>query len=188
MRLKVRSPQRLQRISHICLHRPHHLPTILVAFKTSEIPILSLRKVSISSLKSILFTIAHISPIYSRHITEAWDATEDEILTSLVERFGTQTWTEIAQRLPNRSGKQCRERWHNHLDPGIRKVSVLTSIFVRSFYHLALFIILIGRVVRGRRQNHCPNATDLRKPMGQGTWTFFITLKFYLFSDQYSSL
>jgi myb proto-oncogene protein len=48
---------------------------------------------------------------------------EDELLTSLVDRFGTQTWTEIALRLQNRSGKQCRERWHNHLDPSIRKVS-----------------------------------------------------------------
>lgn len=41
-----------------------------------------------------------------------------------MEKFGTQTWTEIAQRLPNRSGKQCRERWHNHLDPGIKKVNI----------------------------------------------------------------
>lgn len=54
---------------------------------------------------------------------EAWDVMEDELLTSLVDRFGTQTWTEIALRLQNRSGKQCRERWHNHLDPSIRKVS-----------------------------------------------------------------
>ena len=25
-----------------------------------------------------------------------------------------------------RSGKQCRERWHNHLDPGIKKVRIIT--------------------------------------------------------------
>jgi hypothetical protein len=52
---------------------------------------------------------------------KAWSVQEDTLLTSLVEKYGTQTWTEIAQRLPNRSGKQCRERWHNHLDPGIKK-------------------------------------------------------------------
>ena len=23
--------------------------------------------------------------------------------------------------IANRSGKQCRERWHNHLDPAIKK-------------------------------------------------------------------
>lgn len=27
----------------------------------------------------------------------------------------------IAEYLPNRLGKQCRERWHNHLNPKIKK-------------------------------------------------------------------
>ena len=27
----------------------------------------------------------------------------------------------VAQQLPGRTGKQCRERWHNHLDFDIRK-------------------------------------------------------------------
>lgn len=26
--------------------------------------------------------------------------------------------------IPGRTGKQCRERWHNHLDPNVRKDSV----------------------------------------------------------------
>lgn len=30
-------------------------------------------------------------------------------------------WPEIAALLPGRLGKQCRERWHNHLDPRIKK-------------------------------------------------------------------
>jgi len=29
--------------------------------------------------------------------------------------------TLIAQSLPERTGKQCRERWHNHLGSGIKK-------------------------------------------------------------------
>jgi hypothetical protein len=29
--------------------------------------------------------------------------------------------TLIAQSLPERTGKQCRERFHNHLDVGIKK-------------------------------------------------------------------
>lgn len=39
----------------------------------------------------------------------------------LVERFGPQKWTSIAIHLPGREGKQCRERWHNHLNPAIKK-------------------------------------------------------------------
>lgn len=30
-------------------------------------------------------------------------------------------WATIAEKLPGRIGKQCRERWFNHLDPLIRK-------------------------------------------------------------------
>ena len=33
-------------------------------------------------------------------------------------------WAAIAQQLPGRIAKQCRERWHNHLNPDICKVGV----------------------------------------------------------------
>jgi len=33
--------------------------------------------------------------------------------------MGARKWAHIAQQLPRRNGKQCRERWHNHLDPSI---------------------------------------------------------------------
>jgi hypothetical protein len=39
----------------------------------------------------------------------------------LVELHGTRSWTLVASHLPFRTGKQCRERWHNQLDDGIRK-------------------------------------------------------------------
>jgi hypothetical protein len=50
-----------------------------------------------------------------------WSAEEDAKVTELVERFGPKRWSEIAQHLPGRVGKQCRERWCNHLDPDIKK-------------------------------------------------------------------
>lgn len=36
---------------------------------------------------------------------------------------GPQKWTHIAAHLPGRIGKQCRERWHNHLNPRIKKIA-----------------------------------------------------------------
>ncbi|CAD8056438.1 unnamed protein product [Paramecium sonneborni] len=39
----------------------------------------------------------------------------------LVEQYGPHKWTFIASKLPGRIGKQCRERWHNHLNPLIKK-------------------------------------------------------------------
>jgi myb proto-oncogene protein len=35
--------------------------------------------------------------------------------------MGPKKWSVIAQELPGRIGKQCRERWHNHLNPDIRR-------------------------------------------------------------------
>jgi hypothetical protein len=39
----------------------------------------------------------------------------------LVEKYGAQRWSFIAKFVPGRLGKQCRERWHNHLNPCILK-------------------------------------------------------------------
>jgi DNA-binding NarL/FixJ family response regulator len=45
------------------------------------------------------------------------------MVLNLVEKNGPQKWTLIAENLPGRIGKQCRERWHNHLNPKIKKIS-----------------------------------------------------------------
>ncbi|KAH9608066.1 hypothetical protein KSS87_021863 [Heliosperma pusillum] len=73
-----------------------------------------------------------------------WSKEEDEIIVQLVKKYGPKKWSTIAQHLPGRIGKQCRERcgdseetqaselwgsrevvgsqwWHNHLNPGIKK-------------------------------------------------------------------
>lgn len=50
-----------------------------------------------------------------------WTKEEDEKLRVLVKAFGPKRWTYIAKKLGGRVGKQCRERWHNHLDPNIIK-------------------------------------------------------------------
>ena len=34
---------------------------------------------------------------------------------------GMTKWRDIAARVTNRIGKQCRERWDNHLDPALSK-------------------------------------------------------------------
>jgi len=50
-----------------------------------------------------------------------WSQQEDEKLAENVHKFGAKNWSYIAQALPGRIGKQCRERWHNHLNPDIKK-------------------------------------------------------------------
>lgn len=51
----------------------------------------------------------------------SWTEEEDDLLTELVEKYGFKRWSAIAKSLPGRIGKQCRERWYNHLDPAIKK-------------------------------------------------------------------
>jgi hypothetical protein len=51
-----------------------------------------------------------------------WTAAEDLSLRTLWNK-GVRKWSIIAQSLPGRIGKQCRERWVNHLDPSINKKS-----------------------------------------------------------------
>lgn len=38
-----------------------------------------------------------------------------------MNQLGTKNWSLIAQNLQGRLGKQCRERWYNHLDPTVNK-------------------------------------------------------------------
>jgi len=49
----------------------------------------------------------------------SWTRGEDETIIDFVSTCGTKSWTKLAERLPGRIGKQCRERWFNHLDPNI---------------------------------------------------------------------
>lgn len=41
----------------------------------------------------------------------------------LVLKYGPKRWSVIAKHLQGRIGKQCRERWHNHLNPEVKKSS-----------------------------------------------------------------
>nr|CAB3489690.1 unnamed protein product [Digitaria exilis] len=50
-----------------------------------------------------------------------WRPGEDEKLRQLVDKYGPQNWNSIAEKLEGRSGKSCRLRWFNQLDPRINK-------------------------------------------------------------------
>ncbi|MCD7469523.1 DNA binding transcription coactivator transcription factor [Datura stramonium] len=54
-------------------------------------------------------------------IKGSWSKEEDDRLIELVNIHGPKKWSTIAQELAGRIGKQCRERWHNHLNPAINK-------------------------------------------------------------------
>ncbi|XP_073029279.1 uncharacterized protein [Primulina eburnea] len=50
-----------------------------------------------------------------------WKPAEDTKLKELVALYGPQNWNLIAEKLEGRSGKSCRLRWFNQLDPRINR-------------------------------------------------------------------
>ncbi|CAL5334029.1 unnamed protein product [Camellia sinensis] len=51
-----------------------------------------------------------------------WTDEEDRKLLNLVTQHGVRKWAQMAENMVGRAGKQCRERWHNHLRPDIKEM------------------------------------------------------------------
>jgi len=53
----------------------------------------------------------------------AWTEEEDAVVKKMVMATGLEEirWSVVADACPGRMGKQCRERWFNHLDPDINR-------------------------------------------------------------------
>jgi hypothetical protein len=71
----------------------------------------------------LIHQLQHPSRPTKRNPT-SWSPLEDQRLIESVYRNGTRNWADVASTiqilsagLSDRTGKQCRERWHNHLDP-----------------------------------------------------------------------
>ena len=47
---------------------------------------------------------------------------EDQRLKELVAQFGARRWQAIAQHMPGRTGRQCRDRYSNYLSPAFYNV------------------------------------------------------------------
>jgi hypothetical protein len=56
-----------------------------------------------------------------------WSPEEDAALMNAVKEQTNgptpvyKTWRQLSRAVAGRTGKQCRERWHNHLDPTVQK-------------------------------------------------------------------
>lgn len=47
---------------------------------------------------------------------------EDEVLKAAVSKYGLQQWSRVSSLLARKTAKQCKARWSEWLDPGIRKI------------------------------------------------------------------
>ncbi|KKY16615.1 putative pre-mrna-splicing factor cef1 [Phaeomoniella chlamydospora] len=51
-----------------------------------------------------------------------WTNIEDEILKAAVSKYGLNQWARVSSLLARKTPKQCKARWTEWLDPGIRKI------------------------------------------------------------------
>lgn len=70
-----------------------------------------------NSLTPIELHVTEI-PTPQRH-RENFSPEEDDRLRQLVSRYGPNDWSVIAGEMPNRTSRQCRERWRQYLSPDI---------------------------------------------------------------------
>ena len=89
-----------------------------------------------------------------------WSEDEDKLLLKMIEKYGPRKWSLIAKHIKDREGKQCRERWHNHLNPEINKYAWTEE---EEWYLFLLFRLygskwsVLAKFINGRTDNSIKN-------------------------------
>ena len=92
---------------------------------------------------------------------KAWTKEEDALLLSIVQSMRIpMKWSLVAQSLPERTGKQCRERYVNHLNPRL-KVTDWSPTEDATIFHLYNTIgshwAKMSKIIPGRTDNGIKN-------------------------------
>ena len=89
-----------------------------------------------------------------------WTEEEDQILMKWIKNHGPTMRTECSKNIRGRCGKQCRERWVNILNPGVKKGNWTQEEQKLIFQNLKRFFTswsLMAKELDGRTENSIKN-------------------------------
>ena len=89
-----------------------------------------------------------------------WTPEEDDRLRALIERHGARRWKDLAQKLGNKTAKQCRRRYTGHLTTALKEhewTAAEDDALLRAHEALGNKWTAIAKTVGGRTDNGAKN-------------------------------
>ena len=85
---------------------------------------------------------------------------EDAQLIRLVKKYGTSSWERIAEKMERRNGRQCRDRYNNHLLQNFKKgmwTNEEDDIIIQMYFNIGPQWSKISKLLDGRSGNDVKN-------------------------------
>lgn len=108
-------------------------------------------------------------------------------MKALIDEHGTCSWTKVGESFSERTGKQCRERWYNHLDPSVKKGEWTAEVRKNAHFQTKNLQSNEHAYPPSGGHDSLHHAEDNRKSMGQGEPLYPLRYQKTIFTDTYST-
>ena len=106
------------------------------------------------------FNDIQITPKAQRAARSKFTQEEDKLLKDLVEKYGEKSWEKISRHIPNRTGRQCRDRYCNYLQPGLSSSNWTQEedqLIIDLYDTIGNHWVEIAKYLKGRSGNNVKN-------------------------------